>query len=125
MSKTDKILNATQNKVQLNNISPKSEELRRVHKVNAMRENKLIPTHLHPTSLGDKVAPSVIRGGAWANPKRPNQAMPVNRADITPKGPYNTGDGDFPIAKRPGADDHKQYQSRVTGGTITYPRGHV
>lgn len=91
----------------------------------ALRTNQTLLTHQHPHTLGVKVSPKAVSGGAVVNFKMPNQAMPVNRTAITPKGPYCTGDGDFPIAKRPGADDHKQYKSMVTGGTITYPRGHV
>lgn len=111
----------TKPKVQLYNLSTKGEELRRTH---LLRVNKTTPTHMHPTSLGDKVSPRAISGGAVVNPKLPNQAMPRNTAAITPKGPYRTGDGDFPVAMRPGADDHKKYKSLSTAGWTTYARGH-
>lgn len=109
-------------KVQLTNLSPKAAEIRRTF---ILRQNALTPTHLHTKTFKDKVSPRVISGGAVINPKLPNQAMPRNTVAITPPGPYKTGDGDFPIALRPGANDHKQYKSLVTAGSTTYARGHV
>lgn len=123
--KASKILRVDNPKVQLFGLSPKAEEVRRIYRANALRDNKTTELHAHPTSLGDKVSPNAIRGGKVINPKRPDQAAPVNRVAITPPGPYKSGDGDFPTALRPGCDDHKQYKSLSTAGTTTYARGHV
>lgn len=114
-----------ENKVQLFGLSTKAEEVRRVHKANAMRENKRVPVHLHPITPTEKVHPSVVSGGKYISPKLPNQAAPLNRTAITPKGDYKPGDGDRPIALRPGCDDHKKYKSLITPGTTIYARSHV
>jgi len=114
-----------ENKVQLFGLSTKAEEVRRIHKANETRVNPTIPAHMNPVKLGVKVSPNAIRGGTVINPKRPDQAMPVNRVAITPPGDYKPGDGDRPIALRPGCDDHKKYKSLSTAGTTTYARGHV
>ena len=112
-------------KVQLFGLSTKAEEARRVYKLNALRVNPHTEAHLHANSRSDKVSPKAIRGGKVINPKLPNQAMPVNRVAITPKGDYMPGDGDFPTALRPGCDDHKKYKSLITPGTTTYARSHA
>jgi len=112
-------------RVELFGLSPKAEEVRRVYKTHAMRENPLTATHLHATKLSEKVSPKVIPGGPRKLPKLPNQAAPINRVAITPKGDYVPGDGDFPTALRPGCDDHKKYKSLSTAGTVTYARSHV
>ena len=104
------------------NLSEKSAEIRRTY---LLRQNQTLLTHQNPYTLGVKVSPKVVSGGAVVNHKLPNQAMPVNRAALTKPGPYRTGDGDTAITHRPGAEDHKKYHSLVTSGTITYARGHA
>jgi hypothetical protein len=94
-------------------------------KVHLLRVNPTATLGHVPNKLGDKVPHKYISGTYTKRERDVNEADPVNRAAITRPGPYQTGDGDFPIALRPGAHDHKKYKSLVTGGTIIYPRGHI
>ena len=89
-----------------------------------LRQNKTAtPSHV-PSNLGDKIAKKYIRGEFTKRNKLPFEAEPLNRTAVTRAGPYRTGDGDLPIAMRPGCDDHKKFKSLMTEGTIVYPRGH-
>lgn len=95
-------------------------------KTHLLRVNPTAPLHALPSKLGDKVPEGYIaRGkGPLKMYRYPNTAESVNHTAITRPGPYRTGDGDVPVAMRPGADDHKKYKSLNTAGTSTYPRSH-
>ena len=108
---------------QLHSLSKKADENRRVHLI---RTNPTSELHKLPNKLGDKVPDGYIsRGkGPLKMYRYPNTAESVNHTAVTRPGAYVPGDGDFQVACRPGADDHKKYESITTGGSITYPRSH-
>jgi len=88
-----------------------------------LRENVMTPMHLTPKT--SDLANAAYRSRNWqARAKEKDEALAMNKTAITRPGPYRTGDGDKPIAMRPGADDHLKYKSFSTGGDTEYPRSH-
>lgn len=110
----------TPSHVQLHGISKKSDENRRIH---LLKKQPNSSTAFMPLG-SNKVPEQYIRGGFVPTSRDANTAEAVNHVALTRPGAYRTGDGDVLVSMRPGCDDHKKYDSVLTGGSIVYPRGH-
>lgn len=90
-----------------------------------MRENDYSPDGTLKIK-SDKVSPKYIGGGTVINPVKHNQVVSPKEPIWTIRpGGYKIGDGDLCHNLRPGADDHKKYQSLENKGTVAvYPRSH-
>jgi hypothetical protein len=89
-----------------------------------LRQNKTASLGYVPNNMGDKVSKKHVSGVYIKRNRELNEAHAINHVEVTRKGPYRTGDGDFPTAMRPGCDDHKKFKSLISGGEVSYPRSH-